>query len=71
MDDPKKTWLEGDEPVLGSREAAKVLGSSHVAICRAIVGQSPEDRPRTRGAYESPWWPSEAALMDWWAEVRG
>ena len=55
-----------EEPVVGSRAAAELLGVSHTTVNARVRQQDPERRPGRLGRAGTIWWPSASACRAWW-----
>ena len=58
-----------EEPIVGSRAAAELLGVSHTTINARVRQQAPEEQPGRLGKTGTIWWPSAAACRAWWHDV--
>ena len=55
-----------EDPIVGSRAAAELLGVSHTTINARVRQQAPESQPGRLGKVGTIWWPSAAACRAWW-----
>ena len=55
-----------EEPIVGSRTAAELLGVSHTTINARVRQQAPENQPGRLGKVGIIWWPSASACRAWW-----
>ena len=55
-----------EEPIVGSRAAAELLGVSHTTIMARVNAQEADQSPARLRRQGTVWWPSAAACRAWW-----